>query len=562
MVAVADSCSGFFARLGRGVLHSPLWAGRKILNIARHGRDVWVEDYVGAIKKGETWPESFYLFAKRAIIAPRSREKDPILRQTELKKFQLLPAVMDPLLDGTIETVSKVKVWTGGKPLEKTISIPAGMAAGVVTYGYYASTYDFFRTKIDVKDIDAHKGELGLEYLESWRRRQLLSSQEAIKIYNRHNQILAKWVQGRGKGGGDRILPPRIVQFVKEGLLAPEEVEAFEQLALKAHQTGLAKGEGTEDTKVKAALRDLLTSDPLWTKRSKAERELLARVFDPPVFFGAEEGIGWLEKLRDRKPAVYDEALRQKTDLFWMKAVAQGDDPSFRAIRALPAGDPIDLATLAFIGSTEAGKKEIAARKSWAEAGGFPAEKMHIVSRVEYPLYSASPLPIVHADGKETKLEKEDDYWKLLVKDPAFSDLKSKWVASPDQAELEMMGELRERALQVSQLNLLQKDRREGGKLLDPTPAHFCFLMEDNPHFSKPVDAEMEKLAAKDEDSQLFCRYHFAIQRWRKIGEGAGNWNQPFQGEAGYCQGDALEKFAAQVGVAPAQVREALKCEK
>ena len=123
------------------------------------------------------------------------------------------------------------------------------------------------------------------------------------------------------------------------------------------------------------------------------------------------------------------------------------------------------------------------------------------------------------------------------------------------------MLEVRRRAAEIHLVQALQNDRRQEGRLLDPVPAQSCLLLDKAVSFRAPVAAALENLGDQSDDTRLFCRYFFAIQRWRGIAASLENWNRPFIPETAFCTAPgALEKFAASLKVTPAQVREALRC--
>lgn len=533
-----------------------------------HAREIWVEDYLGAWRSGKNIPEKSWQFLKRALLAPRSRAKDPSLREAELKKFHALIFAMDPVIDGSVEVTSKAKQLFGFAPIQRRLSIPASIVAGVATYGaIFVGLGELKKSAIHDAAAD---GALGADALEEWSKLGQIDPEELVKQANAHARLLVKWMENSGSDKRDRPIPPRFLQFRAEGLLKGDnETNAFEDLLFdileENHKRRERKLTPVGDKFVKAEILKRLAAHPLFQGKSEGERALLSIVFDPPILLGGKsQSMAWFDELRRGETTNYNK-LRPHTDIAALKASL-----SLRAVEDVFGTEASPLkAAFVYSQGMEENQKLIAAKRArWAESASLPPEKAYLAERTDLPFNVEPTLTWVKLDGTKKEIGTEIELLELLSSHPSLINLKKSWLegALSDQSAFtqvrQMAAELS--VLQAWQAEKLKKNRAarpDRETPLDPIPQEVCMLKKEN-HF-------FQQLVARE--SSPICSYMQGVYAWRWV---AANEIAHRDGKAGEsyetsqekarnacAASDAREKLAKAFRIEASEVDAALVCQ-
>lgn len=434
--AAGSPCEEAWARLG--FLRRPLSWIRKTPDRIR---EVWRDEYLAAWCRGKSPLGKFYYFSQRCVLAPRSNQTDPSLRAQELKEFNWFFALMDPVQDGTVEVLSKLS----SKPLSLRLSLPGSVVVGAFTYPY---TYQIVRDAADnawstrKNEKNLAKDAVGASSLEPWRQLGVLDASSELSLLQSHNYILDKWAT-EAAVDKDRAVPPRIFQFQIEGLLkGSEETNLFEELAYSALHKSIEKTGQLRDKSIKNEIRYALLTHPLFKEKSGEALRLLEKVFDPPVFFAAENAnLDWVSQLAKGESGSYLRGLRPQSDLFWLKKSLFDQSSAAKAARSLPFANDAIRALYTSKNLSPSAKEEIAAKDSWLLAHPkFPLVKSYLLDRVDFPAYL---VPQLSYAGKP--LNAETDYYDLLISRPEFHDLFARWKGGGANSDPKIMEELRRR---------------------------------------------------------------------------------------------------------------------
>jgi hypothetical protein len=483
--------------------------------IRTSAEEIWRDDYVAAWNSGRNLPERFYRFLFRATFAPRSRNPNPALRAEELREFQILPVALDPVFEGPNEILSKLKQRFGANiglsnaPLQRRLSIPVGLVAGVFTYAKIAN---YFRQRRDdnYRRIPPGSG-LGLPALEEWRSSGIIDIERSIELYNEHARIIQRWLEGKSSGNR-RDVPPRLYQFLAEGLLtSQEEAQEFENIALESI---IAAGRrvaanpaltNSYDSLVQEEIQNRLRASSAFRARPAHEIEMLKHVFDVPINLNQnQQGLAWYREWQSNGPERYLREVRQNTDIYWQRAAllaeanpaaqdsrSQTIRSAHNLLKAEARGEPVTLPSLVFFTSahfTAEARARIEQKGNALRAiPGFPADRIAENLRLDNPSLITAGLRQYSNYREPNPLRSELDYWNLMLRHPSLQDIAVRWRAGA-LTSIEALRATQLRLASLNGLRALQRTRLEEGRRNnpdrqlppDPYPQQICAIAQNS----------------------------------------------------------------------------------
>lgn len=508
-----------------------------------------VADYKAIATTG-SWKTRPARLAKRIFLAPRARETDPRLRDKELAKVQWLSILNDPVLDGGLEVLSKLKqrfgpkIGISSKPLESNLSIPASAllaAYGIGTFPYLNNQISSEREHNVLENFETQSagGGLGTAYLNQWVKLGFIDGKQAAARLDDHSHQLMSWLSNISSKNPQRPLPPRLLQLILFGAIKSEkEARELEEIALRSMQAAEAKSKAglpsINDEKLKKSIIANLTKSQLFSDRSPGEMQILAKVLDPVIFLDGDQSNDWVTKISQKDGEWFVQNRAKASDTLWMLALlGKSSDGRVnemaKTFREAPSGlDASKLVAIANFSMSPPPESSEEEANRWLpeahrgdlnipdtvylpEGPGTAAQLIDSEGNVET---LSEPVAFDGPDGNRYRLSRVSDILEVLNTHPFFIDQIQPWRTSTTPMRREEFSGLRQQVIDLDLLLFRHKDSakergEESAKL--PSIADICFLRKWNSSYRKFIQSYTAGLT---DENKAVCTHYLSMVYW------------------------------------------------